>query len=206
MKYYVETADGGRVGPYSLSEVVDKFGDNAVLILAGDGAQIQNTDSPDREGQSRSNYPTQLELPKLPKADGLMVLAAIALTISLLGTLSIAFGFFASTGRPPEYQLTHAIFGLLGLLMNATAALVALCALIVRPSIIPAIALAFAILSSGAFIFVPPQSQPKLSSQWLRESVPMSLSVTWFIYLSLPTPPSGTLTDFELDRSSELVG
>ncbi len=161
MKYFVETAEGNKVGPYSLSEVVEKFGDSAALIPADEAAQIQGTDSPGRDGQALPSYPTQLELPKMPKANGSMVLAAIALTVSLLGALSIAFGFFASFGQPREYQLTHVVFGLLGLLINAIAALVSLCALIVRPSIVPTIALAFAIRSSAAFILIPPQTQPR---------------------------------------------
>ncbi len=160
MKYFVETGKGKIAGPYSLSEVVDKFGNDVSLIPQDEAAQILDTDSTDCEAQARPSYPTHLEIPTMPKANGTTVLAAIAIVTSLLGTLSIAFGFFVQFGEPAP-QLLQFLFGCLGLLINAIAALVALCALIVRPSTVPTIALALAILSSATFLYIPPYTQPK---------------------------------------------
>lgn len=160
MKYFVKTAEGENVGPYTLSEVVNKFGDSATLIPADNAEPIPRVYKPESEKLTRPSYPTQLELPKMPTLDGRAVLAAIAFSASLLGALCITFGFFASWGQPREYQLTHTMLGLLGLLINACATLVSICALIVRPSIVPGIALVIAMLSSAAFILIPPQTRP----------------------------------------------
>ena len=165
MKYFVENPDGEKVGPFSLSEIVDQFGDNVSLIPADGNAQNSITTYLTLGKKTHPSHPIQLQLTKIPAIDGPMVIAAIALAAAVLGTMSIGFGFFASFDQPEEYQMTHAIFGLLGLLINAVAALVALCGLIARPSIIPTIALAFAILSSAAFLFIPPQTRPKASTR-----------------------------------------
>jgi len=164
LKYFIETPEGNRVGPYSLSEAFEKFGD-CVLIPADDAAQLQDTDSPGRDRQALPSHPTQLELQKIFRASSSMALGAIALILSLLGALSIAVGFFATFDKPSEYQLTHFALGTLGLLINAIATLIALCALLFRLTILPTIALAVAILSSAAFINIPPQTQPKPSTR-----------------------------------------
>lgn len=103
MKYFIETPEGNRVGPYSLSEAVEKFGD-CVLIPAEDAAQIQGIDSPDRDGQALPSRPTQPELRKMFRASASMALGTIALFLSLLGAFGIAVGFFATFGKPPEYR------------------------------------------------------------------------------------------------------
>lgn len=142
MKYYAKNKEGG---PYTLSEIAQKFGDNAELIP-------ENVDV-----QAKLTYPKQLELPTIP-IDGGSVLGAIALVIALVGSIAIVFGITASVGKPPEYELTRILFGGTGFLANCLAVIVGLCALIVRPSVLALVALILASLSGAAFLFIPFQT------------------------------------------------
>ncbi len=149
MKYFAKHKDGG---PYTLSEIVEKFGDDAELIPAKEKLVA-----------TKPTHPTQLELPKIPPIDGGTVLGFIALLIALVGCTTIGFGFFASVGQPPEYGMTHAVFGGLGFLTNCLAVIVAVCALIARPTVFALIALTLALLTGAAVLCIPPQIKPRSS-------------------------------------------
>lgn len=147
MKYYAKYKEGG---PYTLSEIAQKFGDDVELIPAK------------VEQETKSMQPKHLELPKIP-TDGGMMLAAIAFSIALVGCAAIGFGIIPSVGQPREYEMTRVFFGGVGFLADCLAVIVGLCALIARPSALALVALSLALLSGAALLYVPSQTRPRPS-------------------------------------------